>query len=189
MDAVQAQLSEALDALVTSPGTDGRGGRQFGGLEKCAALHHGNPLSIVRFRPNIVIESSKRRKEKLPPFSEDSWETLWCRDTSSTSSAGNGFKARINLVARCQRCVMTTVDPVTAKFDEASVPLKLLSRSHAKDKKLKGLKAACFGMYAVPLPPHGQAFDYGSVRVGDAVDVRWRPFTLDDEENRQIHSM
>jgi uncharacterized protein len=182
MEAVQAQLADALDALTTSPGTDGRGGRQFGGLEKSAALHHDNFLSIVRFRPNIVIESSKRREKKLPPFSEDSWETLWCRDTSD--AAEGALKARINLVARCQRCVMTTIDPVTAKFDEASVPLKLLSRSHAKDKKLKGLNAACFGMYAVPLPPHGSLSDYGIVRVGDAVDVRWRPFALDDEEHR-----
>jgi hypothetical protein len=135
-------------------------------------------LPIQRFRPNIVLRS-RRNDDGTPAtspryqgFSEDSWETIWV-DTKSG-------QLPIQLVARCERCLLTTVDPVTAHRD-VNIPLAHL-RHHRLRHAQPGIKkrgGPCFGMYSIPEQIQHQT--YTTIRVGDAVRVRWRPFDLDDE--------
>lgn len=65
-------------------------------------------LPIQRFRPNIVLKSRDGQKH-FPAFSEDSWETIWIKSEKSQDDAS--LELPIHLVARCERCLLTTVDP------------------------------------------------------------------------------
>lgn len=184
---VQAQLRDALDGSARDQ-TDGRGGRAIAGLD--SRIWSDNTLSMQRFRPNIVVRSASD-SHPIPPFSEDSWERIWIQD-SGTDEEDGMFQAMLQLVARCQRCLLTAVDPVTAEKD-ASVPLKLLNRSRMRIKKPQGMQGGngrngpCFGMYAVPLPvSHGEEVSYGRLSLGDRVRVRWRPYGADDEPRRSV---
>ncbi|KIS71935.1 uncharacterized protein UMAG_00362 [Mycosarcoma maydis] len=182
LDFVRSQLSSAL----TCTDGDGRGGRAITGID---ATKWSDPttLSIARFRPNIVVKGNGG----FGAFSEDSWERIWILSPSSEQSSKP--KAMLQLVARCQRCLLTAVDPISAEKDP-SVPLKLLSRSRMRVKKVAGVQGGngragpCFGMYAIPLPLGRDVEDkdkYGGLVKGDAIRVRWRPFELDDEPDRQ----
>ncbi|SPO20943.1 uncharacterized protein UTRI_00420 [Ustilago trichophora] len=190
---VRSQLSSAL----SSSDNDGRGGRAIAGLDS-TKWSDANALSMARFRPNIVFKGTG------PAFSEDSWERIWILPRSNETEKDNteGAKAMLQLVARCQRCLLTAVDPITAEKDP-SVPLKLLNRSRMRVKKVEGVEGGngragpCFGMYAVPLPlsregrgesegeKEGEGVKYGALKKGDAIRVRWRPFELDDEPERR----
>lgn len=79
-----------------------------------------SPVSILRFRPNIVLSGGE-------PWAEDKW--------SSVKMGQNNFK-----VGRaCTRCTITTVDPTTA--ERGPEPLKTLAgfRRDAKNKIEFGL--------------------------------------------------
>lgn len=72
-------------------------------------------LSMMRFRPNIVLKS-QIGLPAYPPFSEDSWETIWVHKVSKSLDTAVGKKSGsmpIHLVARCDRCMLTAVDPET----------------------------------------------------------------------------
>lgn len=134
---------------------------------------------MARFRPNIVVRSEGK------PFSQDSWERIWILPGKQQKGA------MLQLVSRCQRCLLTAVDPITAEKDP-SVPLKLLNRSRMRVKKVEkergnGRKRPCFGIYAIPLPLSNPDEEerYGGFKEGDKIKVRWRPFALDDEPDRQ----
>ncbi|KAJ9476802.1 MOSC domain-containing protein [Pseudozyma hubeiensis] len=180
LDFVRSQLFSAL----ASSDSDGRGGRRITGID---ATKWSSPeaLNMARFRPNIVIKGNG----ELPAFSEDSWERIWILPNSSQESS---VKAILQLVARCQRCLLTAVDPISAEKDP-SVPLKLLNRSRMRIKKVAGVEGGngragpCFGMYAIPLPLGDSDGEgrYGGFVKGDAIRVRWRPFETDDEPDRQ----
>ncbi len=92
-------------------------------------------VEINRFRPNFVISGST-------PYEEDTWEEI---------EIGG---ARLRATTRCARCMMTTIDPVTAK--SGPEPLRTLA-----GYRLHG-KAVDFGMNYVPVVE-------GVVRVGDSV--------------------
>ncbi|SJX60402.1 uncharacterized protein SRS1_11716 [Sporisorium reilianum f. sp. reilianum] len=181
LESVRAQLSAALGS---QDGTDGRGGRGISGID-AHKWSDASALSIARFRPNIVVKGSAG----LQAFSEDSWERSWILPSPSAQQSN----AMLQLVARCQRCLLTAVDPITAEKDP-SVPLKLLNRSRMRVKKSAGIEGGhgragpCFGMYAIPLPlgaASGEKGAYGRLETGDAVRVRWRPYELDDEPDRK----
>jgi len=72
------------------------------------------PVSMRRFRPNIVVEGA-------PAWAEDNWRSLRIG------------ALQIHLVKRCSRCVMTTVDPETGIKDPASQPLRTLSAYRKAD--------------------------------------------------------
>jgi uncharacterized protein YcbX len=59
----------------------------------------GTPLSVRRFRPNIVVSGS-------PPYAEDEWRSF-------------------TAVKPCVRCVITTLDPDT--LEQGKEPLRTLS--------------------------------------------------------------
>lgn len=93
------------------------------------------PLSMVRFRPNVVIDGDE-------PFAEDGWATVRIGDL--------GFRT----AEVCDRCVMTTIDPVTLATGKE--PIRTLSQHRRWDGK------TWFGTRLVPM---GE----GEIRVGDEV--------------------
>jgi uncharacterized protein YcbX len=93
-------------------------------------------LDIVRFRPNVVIDGEE-------PFAEDAWPTV---------RIGN-LKFRTTMV--CDRCVMTTIDPIT--LASGKEPIRTLARHRRWDGK------TWFGTRLVPLGT-------GTICVGDAVE-------------------
>ena len=93
-------------------------------------------LDIRRFRPNVVIDGEE-------PFAEDAWPTL---------RIGN-LRFRTTMV--CDRCVMTTIDPVTLAGGKE--PIRTLARHRRWNRK------TWFGTRLVPLGT-------GTISVGDAVE-------------------
>ncbi|KAE8223392.1 hypothetical protein CF319_g3567, partial [Tilletia indica] len=143
-------------------------------------------VDMLRFRPNIVLRSKHQSKGldevSLPPFAEESWETIWFFPSGASEEAGSTdnkctselaqqqepedeqeHHGKLHLVARCARCPLTTVSPTTAERDPA-IPLRLLARDgwrmRVKVTSAEGYKGdrdldrrqPCFGMYACPVP-------------------------------------
>jgi uncharacterized protein YcbX len=87
---------------------------------------HEGPVSMVRFRPNVVVSG-------FPAWAEDGWRRIRIGDA--------GFR-----VARgCARCVLTTVDPDTAETGRE--PLASLARHRRVDRKV------WFGQNLIPDDP------------------------------------
>lgn len=66
-------------------------------------------ISVRNFRPNIVVEGTKRK-----PFAEDTWE--WIRIGEVV----------FRNVRPCTRCMVTTINPDTAVKTSSGEPLKTL---------------------------------------------------------------
>jgi MOSC domain-containing protein len=96
------------------------------------------PLTMARFRPNIVISGS-------PAFAEDGYAQVRIGEISF-----RGPK-------RCERCAITTVDPLTA--ERGREPLRTLAQYRLEEQKI------WFGMNLI----HDNE---GVLRVGDRVEVR-----------------
>lgn len=94
------------------------------------------PVSMARFRPNIVISGTA-------PFAEDGYARVRVGEISF-----RGPK-------RCERCVVTTVNPETG--ERGSEPLRALAKYRLSDQKV------WFGMNLI----HD---NLGWLRVGDAVE-------------------
>lgn len=73
-----------------------------------------SPLSMVRFRPNVVIDGGE-------PFAEDGWGTLRIGEV------------RFRTAEVCDRCVMTTIDPETIVAGKE--PIRTLARHRTWDGK------------------------------------------------------
>jgi uncharacterized protein YcbX len=93
------------------------------------------PLSILRFRPNIVIDGGE-------PFTEETWPAVTIGDVTF----------RKTMV--CDRCVMTTIDPITLAGGKE--PIRTLARHRRREGK------TWFGIRLVPVQP-------GHIKVGDPV--------------------
>lgn len=93
------------------------------------------PITINRFRPNIVVSG-------LGAFAEDECDELQIGDLKL-------FK-----VQACERCVITTIDPETAR--KGVEPLKTLNAYRRQEK------AVIFGTYFLHSGP-------GRINVGDEV--------------------
>lgn len=65
------------------------------------------PVTMARFRPNLVVSATA-------PHAEDGWRRI--------RIGGIEF----DVVKPCSRCVFTTVDPVSGRFDAARQPLETL---------------------------------------------------------------
>jgi len=107
-------------------------------------LAHEGPLSIRRFRPNLVISGST-------PWSEDGWRRIKVGDAV--------FRA----VKGCDRCVMTTTDPDTAA--RGKEPIATLARHRRWDAK------TWFGMNLVPDTPGATIRVGDTVEVLDAAQA------------------
>ncbi|MGX5175070.1 MOSC domain-containing protein [Aliikangiella sp. IMCC44653] len=83
------------------------------------------PVSMQRFRPNIVISGSQA-------FAEDNWQQI---------KIGSVI---FDAVKRCSRCVLTTVDPETGQKDMNTEPLRTLGQYR------RGDGGVYFGMNLIP---------------------------------------
>jgi uncharacterized protein YcbX len=105
--------------------------------EHPSVCHEARPISMDRFRPNIVISGTE-------PYAEDGYA-----------------RARIGEIAfrgpkRCDRCVITTIDPLTG--ESGREPLRTLAKYRLEDQKV------WFGMNLI----HDNT---GVLRVGDSVEL------------------
>ncbi len=96
------------------------------------------PLPMVRFRPNVVLTGAA-------PFAEDTWRRI--------RIGGAEFRAPKG----CDRCVMTTTDPVSAQ--RGKEPIATMARHRAWDG------ATWFGMNLIPDNPGAV------IRLGDTVEI------------------
>jgi uncharacterized protein YcbX len=67
----------------------------------------GRPLSMLRFRPNLVVAGAE-------PYAEDSWKRIRIGDME------------FRVVKGCTRCIMTTLDPETGERSDDREPLATL---------------------------------------------------------------
>jgi uncharacterized protein YcbX len=100
------------------------------------------PLDMVRFRPSVVIDGDPDE-----PFAEDSWPFV------------DLGEVRFRVTAICDRCVMTTVDPVT--LVRGKEPIRTLAKHRKWDGK------TWFGVLLVPVVEPGSGS--GIIAVGDTV--------------------
>lgn len=98
------------------------------------------PLDMVRFRPNVVVDGEA-------PFAEDDWSSVRLGETA------------FRVAGRCDRCVMTTIDPVS--LARGKEPIRTLAKHRKKDGK------TYFGVWLVPVLDGRPAV----VAVGDDVSV------------------
>ena len=83
-------------------------------LSDTAAPPVAEPLGILRFRANVVIDGAD-------PFDEDRWEGVRIGDVDFRTTE------------LCDRCVMTTIDPVTLAGGKE--PIRTLARHRRWDRK------------------------------------------------------
>lgn len=83
------------------------------------------PVSMDRFRPNIVVEGCE-------PFEEDRWDKILIND------------CELVVNKRCKRCIFTTIDPETLQKDQNQEPLRTLSGYRTQDGGVP------FGIYLIP---------------------------------------
>lgn len=96
------------------------------------------PMSMTRFRPSIVVDLVAE------PFAEDAWMRIRIGDVEFRQSE------------RCDRCVLTTIDP--AHLAQGKEPLRTLARHRRFARK------TWFGIRLIPLTT-------GTLCVGDALRV------------------
>jgi len=104
-----------------------------------------NPVTMQRFRPNIVVEG-------CGAFNEDQWRNIKIADVE--------FEA----VKICSRCILTTINPITGVKDENGEPLKTLSQFRKNVSGVKNEKGVFFGMNLIPR-------SMGEINISDEVVV------------------
>ncbi|PYH90394.1 hypothetical protein BO71DRAFT_402217 [Aspergillus ellipticus CBS 707.79] len=98
-----------------------------------------DPITVERFRPNIVIKGDV-------PWSEDSWKLV--RITNPADGVGDRRSALdLDVVARCARCQVPNVDPDTADKHRKQ-PWDTLMSYRRVDEGMK--YKPCFGMLSAP---------------------------------------
>lgn len=85
----------------------------------------GEPLSMARFRPNLVIRGAEA-------WAEDGWRRLRIGEVE------------IELVKPCARCQVTTLDPATAEPHPRQEPLRTLAQFRKQQGKVM------FAVNAIP---------------------------------------
>lgn len=99
------------------------------------------PISMLRFRPNLVIDGA------FPAHAEDHWRQLRIGE------------ALFDVAKPCVRCVFTTVDPESGTRDKLGEPLNTLKTYRRSEKGI------CFGINLIGRNPGVQ------VRLDDRVEV------------------
>nr|WP_100549569.1 MULTISPECIES: MOSC domain-containing protein [unclassified Pseudomonas] len=74
----------------------------------------GQPLSMLRFRPNLVVTGSEA-------YAEDGWKRIRIGDVE------------FEVVKGCSRCILTTIDPLTGERNAQREPLATLKTYREKD--------------------------------------------------------
>ena len=99
-------------------------------------------LDMVRFRPNVVVDGDRDQ-----PFAEDTWPFVQLGEV------------RFRVSGVCDRCVMTTIDPVS--LTRGKEPIRTLAKHRKWDGK------TWFGIWLVPDLSVSPAD--AVVKVGDSV--------------------
>lgn len=87
----------------------------------------GRPLDVLRFRPNILIETNSDE-----PFTEDQWVGKTLRFGTDDISVASDDGPAISITMRDLRCVMINLDPKTAEADGNVMKAALrLNANHA----------------------------------------------------------
>ncbi|MCP5285840.1 MAG: MOSC domain-containing protein [Burkholderiaceae bacterium] len=120
----------------------------LGDLNRRLAEAGAEPVTMARFRPNLVLSG-------LQPWDEDHLDTL-----EITTDDG---PVRLKLVKPCSRCQIPNVDPVTGELQ--AEPGRTLASFRA-DARMKG--AVTFGMNAIVLEGAGR-----TLRAGQTVQARF----------------
>ncbi|KAJ6113895.1 MOSC N-terminal beta barrel [Penicillium sp. IBT 18751x] len=105
-----------------------------------------DPITVERFRPNIVIKGQT-------PWSEDLWKTV--------RISGDENQLDLDIVARCARCQVPNVDPDSA-VKHKKQPWDTLVSYRRIDEGIK--YKPCFGMLSAPRSE-------GVVEVGMRLEV------------------
>jgi uncharacterized protein YcbX len=112
------------------------------GTVHCIERESGRDVELLRFRPNIVIETNSGEA-----FEEDRW-------VGRTLCFGEGNSgAAVKVTMRDERCVMVNLDPHTAERDSGVM------------KTVVRLNGNCAGVYTT-------AVHTGELNVGQLVTVR-----------------
>lgn len=149
-------------------------------------------LPIRRFRPNIVLSSSPRRRLRndepdvpaLAPWEEDGFTGIEVFEPSDEPApygreAVSRGKASINCVARCGRCLVPNVDPETGVRD-AHLPYIPMQSFRQVEPSLRAVGKPCFGvMGALQERREGREEETVTLRVGDVVRITG---TMDPEK-------
>ena len=98
-----------------------------------------SPIGMVNFRPNLVAET-------VTAFDEDQWGRIRVGE------------AEFDVAWACTRCVLTTIDPETAKKDPDEEPIRTLKTFR------RGPEGVMFGQNLIPRR-------LGTVSVGDSIDI------------------
>lgn len=120
------------------------------------------PITIERFRPNIIVRGTE-------PWVEDRWKVVRFsapdnHDDASPSPSSSSSKQEpldIDIVARCARCQVPNVDPATAQKHRHE-PWDTLMAYRRVDEGIKF--KPCFGMMGVPR-------NEGEIEVGMKMEV------------------
>lgn len=99
------------------------------------------PLSMARFRPNVVVEGSA-------PWEEDRWAAITIGEV------------RFRAPKPCDRCSITTIDPATGRIGKE--PLRTLATFRRRDGKV---------LFGVNLIPDLALDASAEIAVGDPVAV------------------
>jgi uncharacterized protein len=106
-------------------------------------LRLDNPVTMERFRPNLVIEGD------LEPWSEDNWQQFRIGDFTFRSTKP------------CGRCQVITIDPANA--ERGAEPLKTLAGFRQKGHKILFGLNACLDLDSAP--------ESGVLDVGDVLEI------------------
>jgi uncharacterized protein YcbX len=113
-----------------------------------------DPITIERFRPNIIIKGTI-------PWAEDSWKLVRFGQMNSENQDEKQQPLDLDIVARCTRCQVPNVDPSTAQKHQAE-PWDTLMSYRRVDEGMK--YKPCFGMLSAPR-------NEGKVKVGMRFEV------------------
>ena len=97
------------------------------------------PISMNRFRTNLVVDG-------VEPHAEDQWKRIRIG------------RVEFHCCEPCERCVLTTVDPMRGERDPTGEPLRTLATYR------RGEKGVLFGMNLVPV-------NGGTITVSDSITV------------------
>ncbi len=116
------------------------------------------PITIERFRPNIIISGTT-------PWSEDTWSVVRINGAVSSLPSSTPFlnssALDLDVASRCARCQVPNVDPDTAEKNKHE-PWDTLVSYRRVDEGIK--YKPCFGMLCVPR-------NEGAVEVGTRFEV------------------
>ena len=101
-----------------------------------------DPVTILNFRPNIVVTRSEA-------FAEDDWNRI--------QIGGSTYR----IAQACKRCILTTIDPKQAQIRNDREPLKTL----AKFRYDRDRSGVLFGIHLIP------ENDSSEIKIGDQLAV------------------